>query len=269
METSYKPTTSLRIDNFVDEAAIDAPPEKEPEVPISELNKKFDIKKIVSEFVIKKDAFIFQKQTKLREDYDILNELGKGSYGVVYKAVHKETGETRAIKQIEKAKIKQIQRFRNEVYALKTLDHPNIIKLFEVYEEGDSMYLVQEICKGGELFDRIVENEYLNEKQAASVFQQILQAILYCNKNKISHRDLKPENFMFKSKGESSNLKLIDFGLSMSYFKLPKASEKKGNVKRMKTQVGTAFFMAPEVLSNDYTESCDMWSAGVMLYIML
>ena len=180
--------------------------------------------------------------------------MGKGTYGIVYKGIHINTGEVRAIKQISRSKITKIERFLNEVHALKTLDHPNIIKLFEIYEDKDNVYLVQELCTGGELFDRIVENQYLNEKQAAVLFQQIIQSILYCNKNRISHRDLKPENFMFKSKDEDSNLKLIDFGLSMSYYKLDKESQKSSMV-RMKTRAGTAFFMAPEVISHDYTES--------------
>lgn len=210
-----------------------------------------------------------KKDSKLQDDYDLDGELGKGTYGIVYKGIDKITGDIRAVKQISRAKIKKYERFINEVHALKTLDHPNIIKLFEIYEEEDDVYLVQELCTGGELFDRIVENQYLSEKQAAEYFQQILQSILYCNKNKISHRDLKPENFMFKTKEEDSNLKLIDFGLSMSYYKMDKSTANKGNVVRMKTRAGTAFFMAPEVISHDYTESCDMWSAGVMLYIML
>jgi calcium-dependent protein kinase len=212
---------------------------------------------------------VIRKDSKLEDDYDLDGELGKGTYGIVYKGIDKITGDVRAVKQIARAKIKKYERFINEVNALKTLDHPNIIKLFEIYEDEENVYLVQELCTGGELFDRIVENQYLSEKQAAALFQQILQSILYCNKNKISHRDLKPENFMFKTKDEDSNLKLIDFGLSMSYYKMDKSSGNQGNVVRMKTRAGTAFFMAPEVVSHDYTESCDMWSAGVMLYIML
>jgi calcium-dependent protein kinase len=212
---------------------------------------------------------VIRKDSKLEDDYDLDGELGKGTYGIVYKGIDKITGDVRAVKQIARAKIKKYERFINEVNALKTLDHPNIIKLFEIYEDEENVYLVQELCTGGELFDRIVENQYLSEKQASALFQQILQSILYCNKNKISHRDLKPENFMFKTKDEDSNLKLIDFGLSMSYYKMDKSSGNQGNVVRMKTRAGTAFFMAPEVVSHDYTESCDMWSAGVMLYIML
>lgn len=219
--------------------------------------------------LLNKDTFVFNKKSKVEDDYTLDAELGKGTYGVVYKGIHNLTGEVRAIKQIARSKIKKYERFINEVTALKTLDHPNIIKLFEVYEEKDNVYLVQEMWTGGELFDRIVEKQYISEKQASVLFQQVLQAILYCNKNKISHRDLKPENFMFKTKDEDSNLKLIDFGLSMSYYKLEKEGDPKSKIVRMKTRAGTAFFMAPEVISHDYTESCDMWSAGVILYIML
>ena len=220
-------------------------------------------------FQLNKETFIFDKITKLEDDYKLESELGKGTYGVVYKAVHKLTGEIRAVKQISRKKIKKYERFINEVTALKTLDHPNIIKLFEVYEEEENVYLVQELWTGGELFDRIVENQFLSEKKAAIIFQQVLQSILYWNKNRISHRDLKPENYMFKSKDEEANLKLIDFGLSMSYYKMEHEGDPKWNLVRMKTRAGTAFFMAPEVISHDYTESCDMWSAGVILYIML
>lgn len=97
---------------------------------------------------------------------------------------------------------------------MKTLDHPNIIKLFEIYESPDAVYLVQELCTGGELFERIVQDKYMSEHNAAVIFEQIVEAILYCNKNQISHRDLKPENFIFCNKNKDSMLKLIDFGLS-------------------------------------------------------
>lgn len=115
----------------------------------------------------------------MEDDYTLDSELGKGTYGIVYKGIHKLTGDVRAVKQIARSKIKKYERFINEVTALKTLDHPNIIKLFEVYEDEENVYLVQEMCTGGELFDRIVEKQYLSEKQAATLFHQIVQAILY------------------------------------------------------------------------------------------
>lgn len=265
--SGYKGKESLQIDDYID---IDDSNLKEldPAESFDVLKAKFDIKKIITEFAIKKENFVFNKNSKMEDDYDLDGELGKGTYGVVYKGIHKLTGEIRAIKQIARSKIKKYERFLNEVTALKTLDHPNIIKLFEIYQDETDVYLVQELCTGGELFDRIVEKQYLSEKQASILFQQILQSILHCNKNRISHRDLKPENFMFKSKDDNSNLKLIDFGLSMSYFKIDN-DQHKSSIVRMKTRAGTAFFMAPEVISHDFTESCDMWSAGVMLYIML
>lgn len=99
----------------------------------------------MTEFVIKKEDFVFNKKEKLSDDYELDQELGKGTYGVVYKGIHKATGEIRAIKQIARSKIKKYERFINEVNALKMLDHPNIIKLFEVYEEEDDVYLVQEL----------------------------------------------------------------------------------------------------------------------------
>jgi calcium-dependent protein kinase len=268
--SNYKGKESLQIDDYVDLDDADNVriKSKDSFESFETLKDKLDIKKIVSEFAIKKENFVFNKESNLEDDYKLDGELGQGTYGVVYKGIHKLTGEIRAIKQIPRSKITKYERFVNEVTALKTLDHPNIIKLFEIYEDETQVYLVQEMCTGGELFDRIVEKEYLSEKQASILFQQILQSILHCNKNRISHRDLKPENFMFKSRDEDSNLKLIDFGLSMSYFKIDK-DQQKSSIVRMKTRAGTAFFMAPEVISHDFTESCDMWSAGAMLYIML
>ena len=147
------------------------------------------------------------------------------------------------------------------------LDHPNVIKLFEIYEDEDDVYLVQELWTGGELFDYIVNQEFLSERQASNIFQQVLHSVMYCHKNGVCHRDLKPENFMFESTKEGANLKLIDFGLSCNYFKTNNIGEQR--YMRMTTRAGTAFFMAPEVLEQNYSNACDMWSWGVILYVML
>lgn len=111
------------------------------------------------------------------------------------------------------------------------------------------------------MFDRIVEKEYFCEQDAARLFKQILMALNYCHSNNIVHRDLKPENFLFVSKDDSSDLKIIDFGLS----KIMNG----GKLQRMKTRAGTPYYISPEVLAGNYDVSCDMWSAGCMMYILL
>lgn len=118
-----------------------------------------------------------------------------------------------------------------------------------------------ELCSGGELFDRIIENEFFTEDKAAVIFKQILMALNYCHTNNIVHRDLKPENFLFAGKEETADLKIIDFGLS----KIMNG----GKLQRMKTRAGTPYYISPEVLAGNYDVSCDMWSAGCMLYILL
>lgn len=230
--------------------------------------EEFSIQDAVDQFVLKKDLFVLKREGDVFNEYNVDDKvLGEGTYGVVFKAKDKTTGEEVAIKRIPREKIRNYQRFLNEITALKTLDHPNVIKLFEIFEDEDDVYLVQELCTGGELFDYIVNQEFLSEQQAAAIFKQVLHSVMYCHKNAICHRDLKPENFMFKAPGEGSNLKLIDFGLSTSYFKASTG----GAVEytRMTTRAGTAFFMAPEVLESNYSNACDMWSCGVILYVML
>lgn len=111
------------------------------------------------------------------------------------------------------------------------------------------------------MFDRIIEKEFFSEDQGARIFKQILMALNYCHSNNIVHRDLKPENFLFASKGDESDLKIIDFGLS----KIMNG----GKLQRMKTRAGTPYYISPEVLAGNYDISCDMWSAGCMLYILL
>lgn len=144
------------------------------------------------------------------------------------------------------------------------IDHPNIIKLYEVYEDSRYIYLIMEECTGGELFDRIYEritqNNLYTEKEAAQIFKQYMAAVCHCHSQKICHRDLKPENLLFLNTTADSPLKVIDFGLSKIFT---------DNNNKMSTKVGTAYYVSPEVLSGDYDEKCDIWSSGVILYILL
>jgi calcium-dependent protein kinase len=219
---------------------------KMDESQFNALKNKFNL-------VINKDKFILNRPGSINEDYAIERLIGKGANGEVYHAVSKTSEVPRAVKKIPKDKIKDLGRFLFEVQTLKTLDHPNVVKLFEIYESVNNIFLVQELCTGGELLDQIIKEKGMSETKAAIIFKQILQAILYCNKNKISHRDLKPENFMFASEKEGAVLKLIDFGLARTYYKEEVLAM--NQVIRMRTRAGTTFFMAPEVILNNYTQA--------------
>lgn len=128
--------------------------------------------------------------------------MGSGTYGVVHRVRHKETKQIRACKTISLKKIKDKKKFEQEIQILQRIDHPNVLKLYEYFEDAKNFYLVTELCSGGELFDKIVENEFFTEYQAAWIFKQILGSVSHLHKHNICHRDLKPENFMIASKCE-------------------------------------------------------------------
>lgn len=199
------------------------------------------------------------KNRDIREDYEIKKEIGSGAYGIVYEGIHRATGERRAIKAMNKDQIEDKEALENELMILKQLDHPNIVKLFEIYEFGHNIYLVTEMCDGGELFYHITKTKYLTESQAAKIMRQIFSAVAYLHSKRVCHRDLKPENFLLKYENDDSSIKLIDFGLSRSLT----------DNEFMTDPNGTPFYIAPEILEGEYTEAVDNWSLGVILYIML
>ena len=209
-----------------------------------------------------RETFVQKASGKLLDSYDVIKQLGKGGYGKVYEVRSKKTGELRACKHLSKLNIKNLEKFRREIEILKKLDHPNIIKLYELFESERSLYLIMEECKGGEIFDRIIQRiqtkQMYSEKDAAEIFEQVMSCIQYCHNQKICHRDLKPENLLYLNpeREKGNRIKVIDFGLSQY-------------TNRLKTKVGTAYYVSPEILSGKYTELCDIWSAGVILYILL
>ncbi|OLQ05923.1 Calcium-dependent protein kinase 34 [Symbiodinium microadriaticum] len=142
---------------------------------------------------------------------------------------------------------------------LKQLDHPNICKLYEVFEDADSIYIVMDLCHGGELFDRIAEGALGDEAQVAKLIRQLARALRYCHDRGIIHRDIKPENILFVSSHAEAPAKLIDFGIAC-HFK---------QTAKLRSRGGTEAYEAPEVQSENYSEKCDMWSLGVLLYAML
>lgn len=214
-----------------------------------------------------KQLFVGQLKCKIQNYYDVIGQIGKGAKAKVYEVQNKKTKDIRACKYLSKSKIKEsdLQRFRREIEILMKTDHPNIIKLYEVFETNKYLYLIMEKCNGGELFDKIINNisigQMYSEKTAAKIFSQIMSAVDYCHKNGICHRDLKPENILFLNKGNEENnpIKIIDFGLSQIIF----------DKNKLTSPVGTAYYVPPEILSGDYNQKCDIWSAGIILCILL
>ena len=221
-----------------------------------------------------KETFITRTPGNIKDKWTKIKDLGSGSYGKVYRVQNNITKEIRACKELAKKKIADIDKFNLEISIMSKCDHPSIINLYEIYEDERKIYLIMEECCGGELFDRILSRiesgDMYSEKQAASIFKQLMSAVAYCHSQGICHRDLKPENILFLTKDENSPIKVIDFGLSKIFGETTPIDEKKKQKKKdMSTRVGTAYYVSPEVLKGNYDEKCDIWSAGVILYIML
>ncbi|CAA0826633.1 Calcium-dependent protein kinase 10 [Striga hermonthica] len=202
-------------------------------------------------------------QARISDKYTLGRELGRGEFGVTYLCTDREMREALACKSISKKKLRtavDIEDVRREVAILSSLpEHANIVKLRATYEDEEAVHLVMELCEGGELFDRIVARGHYSERAAAGVARTIAEVVRMCHQHGVVHRDLKPENFLFANKKENSPLKVIDFGLSVFF--------KPG--ERFTEIVGSPYYMAPEVLKRNYGPEVDVWSAGVILYILL
>ncbi|CAD8146178.1 unnamed protein product [Paramecium pentaurelia] len=202
------------------------------------------------------------KNKSFQEIYEFnkCDKLGQGSYGMVYKAVHRATGLSRAVKIIQKASVNQQERLNNELRTVELLDHPHIIRVFETYEDMEYIYVVMEICKGGDIFDKVLEYGNFDEQGALTIFIQIIRSVVYYQSLNIVHRDLKPENFLFQKNNDLDSLYIIDFGLARVF---------QPGIQYQWTKAGTAYYVAPEVLQGTYDNRCDIWSIGVILYVLL
>ena len=197
-------------------------------------------------------------------DYLLNEELGSGGFAKVVQAIHIPTGEKVAVKIMDKAQIfsepLNLTRIQREIAILKIVRHKNIIKLYELMETPNKIYLVMEYCNGGELFDYIVSKKHLSERQACRFFQEIINSLEYLHSLNIVHRDIKPENLLLDKINNKITLKLIDFGISNCY--TPD--------KLIETPCGTASYAPPEMHKGEeyYGLLSDIWSAGVVLYAM-
>jgi len=202
---------------------------------------------------------------RLEDDYNVCEEvLGSGYSGAVRLATcREETPGSQAkfaVKAFKLASVPQDKRaqLESEVAVFLCMDHPHITRLFDVYDSAEYLHLVMECMEGGELFDRVIELKTFSERDAADAVWQMLLALNYIHSHGIVHRDLKLENFLYDKKG-SNHLKLIDFGFSKIW---------DPNMK-MHMSCGTLSYVAPEVLQKSYTSQCDLWSLGIIAFILL
>lgn len=263
--------------------------------PLYEINRNFEDDnsevKNLSEVKIKIASFVRQRSGNPSEYYDKISELGEGAYGIVYKVSNKITSDIRAMKIIKKDKLLDgihIEEIEEEIRILKNLDHPNIIKIYEFFVDEVNFYIVTELCNEGHLLDKIEKMVFMNESIVKLLMFQIFSAVAYLHSQNVIHGDLKLENIMIDSvslvKSRNSfrksarmdmenltktnkfvnlnnfELKLIDFGCSKIFSR---------DKKNFNDLVGTIYYAAPEVLRNNYNEKCDLWSCGIIMYMLL
>lgn len=203
----------------------------------------------------------FSKLADFKKKYEYMSLLGNGAFGKV--RLHRERASKNmhyAIKTIKKENLNKTlcEAIIEEVNILRDLDHPNIVKYYETYEDDVYIHLVMEYLQGDDLFKLIAlkKYEHFSEKDAAEIITYLFKALNFIHNKHIIHRDVKPENILFSISGDYQSLKLIDFGLSTSN-------------NRNRQSVGSPFYMAPEIIDGFYTYKTDIWSVGVILFIMM
>jgi len=204
------------------------------------------------------------RDKRIRTVYKLKEEIGRGNYATVRRANKLGAAANEkdvAIKVVKKARLdpEETRGLEDEIRLLLQVDHPHIVKMYEVFISKKNVYLIMELLEGGEMFDRIVSERHFSEQIAAFAIVQILDALVYCHSKGICHRDLKPENLLYCTKEPKSKVVIGDFGLA-----------KDTTGQHMTTCCGTPQYVAPEVLKGkNYGVEVDCWSLGVILYILL
>ncbi|KAF9664845.1 hypothetical protein SADUNF_Sadunf16G0060400 [Salix dunnii] len=234
--------------------------EKKPAVPTRPNKTLF---KRTPSAGLQENSVLKTKTGHLKEYYNLGRKLGHGQFGTTFLCVEKATGKEYACKSISKGKLltsDDVDDVRREIQIMHHLaGHPNVVSIKGAYEDAMAVHVVMELCAGGELFDRIIKRGHYTERKAAQLTRTIVGVIEACHSVGVMHRDLKPENFLFVNESEDSPLKAIDFGLSVFF--------KPGDI--LNDVVGSPYYVAPEVLRKRYGPEADVWSAGVMVYILL
>jgi len=205
---------------------------------------------------------ILPRKKRLEELYEIKEQLGSGAYSVVKVGIHKKTGEHFALKIIDKERLSDFDKENvlNEIEILKNYcDHPHIISLKEVYDDRRRTVLILELMTGGELLEQLRKKKFYSEKEACILARKLIEAVAHLHKNGVVHRDLKPENILFTTEEDTAELKIADFGFAAFI-----------GDGVCKTPCGSPAYVAPEIAREDeYTKAVDVWSIGVIIYIML
>ncbi len=219
-----------------------------------------DLSPRANSIAVDPSGFVLEKKGGLEDKYEILYTLGRGAFGEVKRVRDRSTGVQRAVKVVFKDRCVMTDKFTEEIEVLKKLDHPNVLRLLEFFQDEQCFYLVTELCEGGDLLSLLSTLRHIEESEVISIMRQALAAVRYCHRLRIVHRDIKLENVLFLESSVKSTIKVIDFGRS----KILRPN------KKMKELAGSLYYVAPEVLSGtEYNELCDVWSCGVILYMLL
>lgn len=250
-------TNSKRVKKSLITAPIDfSPVSPAPSKPLTNGVKEYEMA-IAKVMPPARLSYLFSEilPEQLVGQYEIIDEIARGASGRVYRARHRETGTLRAIKHIKKL----INHYdMKEIEILKGLSHPNIVIPLEYCLDSENLFIVSDLCTGGSLFDKISREKHFSEVQCREIVRQVLLALHYLHSHNVVHRDIKPENLVFESDKPDALIKIIDFGLGA-----------KVDSDYLNIVCGTALYVAPEVLKRKYTNKCDIWSLGAVLYKML
>ena len=201
--------------------------------------------------------------TNLLDIYDVKKKLGCGKFGLVKLGIEKKTGQKVAIKIMKKSSMdsSDLELVRTEIEILKICQHPNIIRLYNVFENADYMYIIMEYCSGGDLFSYLENRHFrIPEERASTLIHKMSTAVYYMHSFGVAHRDLKPENVLMTSDEEDSDIRILDFGLSKILGPYEKCDE----------PYGTLTYCAPEIIIDEpYSKAVDLWSLGIMTYLMV
>jgi calcium-dependent protein kinase len=219
-----------------------------------------------------KTVWVTKATAPFRDDYQVGQQIGEaGQFGKAYRCKRKQDRKILAVKAISKARFYRLDRsasrrqalliaMQGEIDIMRRLKHQYIVNMSSVYEDKHTLYIVMEECKGGELFDRIRAKQRYKEHEAAPIIKMMLEALFYMHEyHRVVHCDLKPDNILFVNKREDSPIKIIDFGMSKV---LPR-------LRNLRELCGTPYYTAPEIIGGSYAHGCDMWSVGVIMFVML